>query len=144
MDASASVALPVRLDLSNASALADELRACLGADLALDASAVTHLGTPGLQVLLAARKSWDAAGHSLSLINAGDTLAEQLSQFGLTPADLSTGTGVALDHASQAAQQDAPSHSPDPDAPAAPREGAPGAAPNALASEGDTTEEDRP
>jgi len=89
--------LPARLDLSAAGPLAAELRTRLGTDLALDAGKTTHLGTPGLQVLLAARRSWTASGHRLVLENVGDDLAAQLAVFGLAPDDL-----------------DAP-HTPDPD-----------------------------
>jgi len=90
MSAPAVFALPARLDLTSAAALAEELRGRLGADLALDAGSVTHLGTPGLQVLLAARASWAAAGRALRVENAPDSLAEQLAQFGLSLSDLAT------------------------------------------------------
>jgi chemotaxis protein CheX len=83
-----SLPLPARLDLTTAAELAEALRARLGADLSLDAQGVTHLGTPGLQVLLAARRSWAASAHALTVANAPDALADQLAQFGLTLADL--------------------------------------------------------
>ncbi len=86
----ANLALPARLDLTTAGALAQQLRSHLGGDLALDAGAVSHLGTPGLQVLLSARKSWAASGHTLTLENAPGPIEEQLSQFGLCLADLVT------------------------------------------------------
>lgn len=90
MTAPASLALPPRLDLSTAAVLAEDLRALRGSDLVLDAGPVTHLGTPGLQVLLAAVTSWAAAGHTLSLANVPEGLEDQLVQFGLHPADLTT------------------------------------------------------
>ncbi|MEE4120048.1 MAG: STAS domain-containing protein [Paracoccaceae bacterium] len=94
MTAPATLPLPARLDLSTAAMLAEGLRAHQGADLALDAGDLTHLGTPGLQVLLSACRSWGAAGHALSIENAPETLAEQLAQFGLSEDDLVT-TGAA-------------------------------------------------
>ncbi|RDC74528.1 STAS domain-containing protein [Rhodovulum sp. 12E13] len=95
MSAPATFPLPARLDLSTAAMLAEGLRAHRGADLALDAGDLTHLGTPGLQVLLSARRSWGAAGHALSIENAPETLAEQLAQFGLREDDLVTAGATA-------------------------------------------------
>ena len=55
-----------RLDSTAAGPLAGELRALAGADLVLDASGVTHLGTPGVQVLLSAAASWRTSGAVLA------------------------------------------------------------------------------
>jgi chemotaxis protein CheX len=84
----ARYALPSRLDLPAAAPLAEDLRARAGADLLLDADELTHLGTPGLQVLLAAGQSWRAAGHDLRVEGLSDAVAGQVALFGLTPADL--------------------------------------------------------
>jgi len=123
----ATFALPARLDLPSAGPLAQELRAHFGGDLTLDAGAVSHLGTPGLQVLLAACTSWAASGHVLTIENAPPGLAEQLAQFGLGPEDLVTGSGGAAAGPSPAAA-----------------EAAPDAAGEAETADGDTTEEDQP
>lgn len=89
-------ALPARLDLSTAADLAAALRGHAGADLTLEAGAVTHLGTPGVQVLLAAKRSWQEAGRSLTLADADPGLQEQLGQLGLALSDLTVeGTGEA-------------------------------------------------
>jgi len=86
----ATVALPERLDLASAASLADTLRAQMGADVTLDASAVAHLGALGAQVLLSAAATWTATGHVLSLDRpSGDFLA-QLAELGLDPAALTT------------------------------------------------------
>jgi anti-anti-sigma regulatory factor len=87
---SARIALPERLDLPAAGPLAEELRAARGRDLILDASATTHLGTPGLQVLLSAALSWSEDGHALSIAGLGEGPLAQLSLIGLAPDDLST------------------------------------------------------
>ena len=55
------------LNAQAASHLLDELRAADGTDISIDVSSVKHLGAQALQVLLAARKSMDAAGHKLLL-----------------------------------------------------------------------------
>ena len=88
MTAAGSYELPAKLDLSTAHDLARDLLARRGAPLTLDASGVTHIGTPGLQILLSARKTWEADNLPLSLVNFGAALAEQLSPMGLSPADL--------------------------------------------------------
>ncbi len=90
MTAPVRVDLPARLDLSTAAALAETLKAHRGGDVVLDAGKVTHLGTPGLQVLLAARKSWANAGHALALQALPEGVASQLATLGLAPSDIAT------------------------------------------------------
>ena len=86
-------ALPGRLDLSTAGELAAALRGHEGSDLTLEAGGVTHLGTPGVQVLLAARRSWREAGRALSIADADPGLEEQLGQLGLSLSDLTVEAG---------------------------------------------------
>ncbi|SNT13525.1 STAS domain-containing protein [Tropicimonas sediminicola] len=81
-------ALPARLDLPAATPLAGELRSLRGAPLSVSADAVTHLGTPCLQVLLSAQRSWQADGHRLTLETPSPEMDEQLALFGLSTADL--------------------------------------------------------
>ncbi|MEM1429508.1 MAG: STAS domain-containing protein [Pseudomonadota bacterium] len=83
-----SYALPAKLDLSAAGALARDLLARRGTALTLDASGVTHIGTPGLQVLLSACKTWEADAAQLTLTNFSASLAEQLAPMGLSEAAL--------------------------------------------------------
>lgn len=86
---SAELALPARLDLPAARPLADAILALRGQDLCLNAGDVHHLGTPGLQVLMAAVLSWRADGRSLVLTAPSGALIEQLACFGLRPGDIS-------------------------------------------------------
>lgn len=96
--------LPAKLDLPAASGLARDLSSRRGRPLTLDAAGVTHLGTPGLQVLLSARKTWLEDGHALALTNFGESLKDQLSPLGLRPADLACGDGPAAEPETEAAE----------------------------------------
>ncbi|MEI4471157.1 STAS domain-containing protein [Frigidibacter sp. MR17.24] len=80
---SAVFALPARLDFNAAVPLAHALRDHAGDDLALDVTAVSHLGGLCLQVLLAAAQSWRGAGHSLSLTGCSPAVDEALTLFGI-------------------------------------------------------------
>ena len=85
---SAELVLPARLDLSAAASLAEAVLAHRGQDLVLNAREVVHLGTPGLQVLLAAAKSWRADGRSLALASPSEAMTEQLGCLGLSLDDM--------------------------------------------------------
>ncbi|MWB77437.1 STAS domain-containing protein [Pseudooceanicola sp. 216_PA32_1] len=84
--------LPPRLDLPAAAPLAQAFRERLGADIAVDASQVTHLGALCLQVLLSAAITARRRGHALRLIAISDRAAQQLAQMGFTPDTLAEGT----------------------------------------------------
>lgn len=101
-------ALPARLDLSTAGELAAALRGHTGSDLTLEAGAVTHLGTPGVQVLLAARRSWREAGRALSIADADPGLEEQLGQLGLSLSDLIVEAGEDAGHAAAEGAEPSP------------------------------------
>ena len=87
-DASLRVLLPERLDLPAAAPLRDEILGHAGKPLVLDAAACESIGTPGLQVLLAAALSWREAGARLSVEGLSEACEAQLALFGLTPPDL--------------------------------------------------------
>ena len=87
----ARLALPAKLDQKAALALTDDLRAHRGADLEVDAGAVTHVGAVALQALLSAAATWRADGHALRLSNASDRCVEQLGLLGFTPERLIEG-----------------------------------------------------
>lgn len=70
------------LDLNAAEPLKAELLARRGADLTIDASAVDRLGGLCLQVLLSAKRTWQADGVNLKLEPLSDALAEQWVAFG--------------------------------------------------------------
>jgi chemotaxis protein CheX len=96
MSAPVVYSLPSRLDLTTAAALRADLQDRAGADLMLDASSLTHLGTPGLQVLLAARRTWSEEGLTLAIAEAPASVLDQLRQFGLSLSDLVTADAPAL------------------------------------------------
>ena len=79
-----TVVLPEKLDLPAATDLTEQLRKLRGSDLGIDASAVTHLGTNCLQVLISAARTWAADGKGLTFTPMSETFSDQLEQFGLT------------------------------------------------------------
>ena len=85
-----TLALMPRLDLSQVGPLAAELRAHQGADLVIDAGAVTHFGALGLQLLVSAALSWRAAGHTLSITPRSAAFDDALAQLGVALAELQT------------------------------------------------------
>lgn len=83
--------LPAKLDLPAAPGLLESLRAQRGNELAMDASAVTHLGTNCLQILVSAAKSWAQDGKSLRIEPISDAFTRDLEQFGLSHETLTDG-----------------------------------------------------
>ena len=86
-----SIVLARRLDLSQATPLAQALRGASGTDLLLDASAVTHLGGLALQLLASAAQNARDLGCSFIITPRSEAFDEALGLFGMTPADLQTG-----------------------------------------------------
>jgi len=86
-----TISLASRLDLSQVAPLTAELRSASGADLVIDASAVTLLGGLALQALAAAAVSARSAGTSLTITPRSDAFDDALAVFGLSPADIQTG-----------------------------------------------------
>ncbi len=80
-----SLTLASRLDLPAAAPLHAAILARRGAELRLDAGAVSHLGTLCLQVLIAAAAEWRDGGHSLTVAPVSDAFAATLATFGMTP-----------------------------------------------------------
>ncbi len=78
-----ALALGERLDLSQASPLADQLRQAEVGDVLLDASAVSHLGGLCLQVLLAARQMCQRQGRNLAILSPSEAFCQSLADFGL-------------------------------------------------------------
>lgn len=83
--------LPSRLDNTAAAALREMLLNHRGTSFRLDASRVEKLGTLSVQVLLAARKTWDADGNSIALSDPSDVMVAKLAQIGLKPPCFATG-----------------------------------------------------
>lgn len=80
------IALAEVLDMKAASALAADLLAARGRNVALDGSAVQRLGAQCLQVMMSARATWDKEGASLQIINPSHDLIEGLELLGVDPA----------------------------------------------------------
>jgi chemotaxis protein CheX len=78
------VRLPPVMDLGAAQELAGELMACRGGPAALDASDVQRVGSLGLQVLISARKAWQADGQALSLTHPSTPFNDALALAGAT------------------------------------------------------------
>jgi len=70
------------LDIKAAEPLKAAFLNLRGRPLALDASAVERLGGLCLQVLISARKTWQADGQALRLADASTAFIEQLVAFG--------------------------------------------------------------
>ncbi|MFY0632942.1 MAG: STAS domain-containing protein [Vannielia sp.] len=87
-EASQRVPLPERLDLPAAAPLREALLGHAGSPVMIDASNCESIGTPGLQVLLAAARSWREAGAELSVDSLSQECEAQLALFGLSPGDL--------------------------------------------------------
>ncbi|SIN89653.1 STAS domain-containing protein [Vannielia litorea] len=87
-DASLRVPLPERLDLPAAAPLREALLPLVGKPLVLDATGCSTIGTPGVQVLLSAARSWREAGALLSVEGVSPACEAQLAHLGLTTDDL--------------------------------------------------------
>ncbi|WP_372839881.1 STAS domain-containing protein [Phaeovulum sp.] len=85
---STALSLAPRLDLSAAKDLHAAVLARRGGDLQLDAGQVTHLGALGLQLLLAAKQSWQRDGHRLAISPRSQAFDDALRLFGVAPDDL--------------------------------------------------------
>lgn len=70
------------LDLNAAGPLAHEFLALRGRSVEVDASAVERLGAQCLQVLLSARRTWDADGAEFSLVSPSDEFTSTLALLG--------------------------------------------------------------
>jgi len=75
--------LPISLDLLAARPLAAALLELRGKPLAIDASAVGQVGAQCVQVLLSAKRTWDADGVSLSIVNCATRMIEDLKLIGI-------------------------------------------------------------
>ena len=83
--------LPASLDLPAARPLAAAFVERRGRPLAVDATAVAQLGAQCVQVLLSARRSWDADGQPLSIVNVSARMDEDLKLIGIDRKMFATG-----------------------------------------------------
>jgi len=70
------------LDLNAAGPLAHEFIALRGRSLDVDASAVERLGAQCLQVLLSARRTWDADGAAFAVVSPSNEFTSTLALLG--------------------------------------------------------------
>ena len=90
-----SLVLADSLDMTAAAPLKAQLLAARGTPIALDAANVRRLGAQCLQVLLAARATWQTDGAEWRIAQASDEFAEAVRLMGcpdlaadaLTPSD---------------------------------------------------------
>ncbi|MFZ4607430.1 MAG: STAS domain-containing protein [Caulobacter sp.] len=88
------ITLPQQLDGATAAALRASLLAARGGPVALDGSGVTRFGALGLQVLLAAARTWSEDTFAFELSDPSPALEQGLRQLGATPA-LTAADGAA-------------------------------------------------
>ncbi|MBN8530624.1 MAG: STAS domain-containing protein [Alphaproteobacteria bacterium] len=74
--------LPPTLTAENAASLRDEL--LRARPTTLDASGVTHIGTPGIQVLLAFSRHMHEEGTSITVKGMSEVLQEALRDLGIS------------------------------------------------------------
>lgn len=79
------LALPAQLDIAALQGLKEELlaAAALEGDLAIDASQVERVGTPAVQLLLAAARAFSGSGRRFALRSASGTLSAAFADLGL-------------------------------------------------------------
>ena len=82
-DADGVLHLPSSLDLPAARPLAAALLEHRGKPIAIDASAVGQVGAQCVQVLLSAKRTWQADGVSLSIVNCAARMIEDLKLIGI-------------------------------------------------------------
>ncbi|THD43863.1 MAG: STAS domain-containing protein [Bradyrhizobium sp.] len=83
--------LPNSLDLPAARPLASQLIERRGRPTVIDASAVGQVGAQCIQVLLSAKRTWEADGVSLSIVNCAPRMLEDLTLLGIDPATFVSG-----------------------------------------------------
>ncbi|WP_407049777.1 STAS domain-containing protein [Methyloraptor flagellatus] len=83
-DPVASVALPTHVDMAATIELREQLLAMAGAPrIEVDGAAVERIGTPAIQVLLAATRGAAAEGRSLKLRSPSSAMRRALEDVGL-------------------------------------------------------------
>ena len=87
--------LPDRLDTASAAGLLAALQDRRGAAATLDGSGVGFAGALGLQVLVSARRTWDADGQAFRITAPSAALTDACRQLGLSGDDIGiTGTEI--------------------------------------------------
>jgi chemotaxis protein CheX len=81
--ASKTISLDNVLDLNAASGLQTQLLALRGSNVAIDGSTVDKVGTLCIQVLMAARKTWEEDKLSLTFSKMSDALTKTMQLSGI-------------------------------------------------------------
>lgn len=89
--AETAMQLPEFLDLPAAAPLVKSLLARRGNPIVIDGSAVQQVGAQCVQVLLSAKRTWDADGVPLSIVNCAPRMIEDLELLGVDSATLISG-----------------------------------------------------
>lgn len=83
--------LPETLDHISAPEISKTLLAHRGTDIVLDAAAVQRLSAIGIELLIAARKQWEADGARIEINNWSDIALTTMDRIGATTDMLQTG-----------------------------------------------------
>lgn len=86
VEAARTVLLAPVLDLKAAAPLADEFLALMGNDVRVDASDVQRLGAQCLQVLLAARRRWQADKAAFEVFSPSEQMRSVVTLLGAADA----------------------------------------------------------
>lgn len=78
----AEIGLPEVLNTQGAKKLLKDLRQAADKDVTLKGDKVRHVGAQAVQVLLAARPAWQAAGHAFSISDPSDEMRRGLELLG--------------------------------------------------------------
>ena len=81
------------LDSAAAQILWADLQALRGAPLIVDASCIEAGGTPGMQVLVSAAKTWAADTFDFHIVHPSEAFREALQTLGILPGQLNIQTG---------------------------------------------------
>lgn len=82
MDDMHTLRLPEAFDRKAIAQFAPTLMGHRGDDAALDASAVNRMGALAVELLIAARKQWQADGKALTILNASPAFLACLADIG--------------------------------------------------------------
>lgn len=86
-----ALTLPETLDHITAPEISKTLLAHRGTDIVLDAGAVQRLSAIGVELLIAARKQWEADSARIEIINWPDIALTAMQRVGATTEMLQTG-----------------------------------------------------
>lgn len=81
--AAKTLSLDSVLDLNAAGSLHTKLLGLRGSDLVIDASAVEKVGTPCIQVIMSAQKTWESENKSLTFSKMSDPLMKTMQLSGV-------------------------------------------------------------